>query len=133
MKYQNQLLLLGFVLFISIIISLSNIEPLPYHNENLFTKEYKYTEGLATKKEENIPNKSKNTGIKTEGFAGLQSAPYNEEKPIDIFSQLPSGGKCTSSPYSNSQGYLCLDENAKNLLLTRGGNQTGKEHRIGTP
>ena len=133
MKYQIQLLFLGIVLFVLIIFSLSNLGPVPYNKNTLFPKYYKY-EGLSNQDgeeedatvEDGVEKKKKEDSFKTEGFEGLQSSPYGEEKPIDIFSGLPSGNSCAPSPYSNSKGYLCLDENAKNQLLTRGGNQTGK-------
>lgn len=133
MKYQIQLLFLGIVLFVLIIFSLSNTGPVPYSKNTLFPKYYKY-EGLTNQDGEEImeatdggeKKKKDEESLKTEGFQGIQSSPYGQEKPIDIFSGLPSGNSCAPSPYSNSKGYLCLDENAKNQLLTRGGNQTGK-------
>lgn len=132
MKYQIQLLFLGIVLFILILFSLSNSGPVPYNKNTLFPKYYKY-EGLTNSEGEEVTDeneeekKKKNEeSFKTEGFQGLQPSPYVEEKPIDVFSSLPAGSSCAPSPYSNSKGYLCLDENAKNLLLTRGGNQTNK-------
>lgn len=130
MKYQFQLLLLGLVLLVVIIISLSSACPVPYSKNNIFTKEFPYTEGLEDKK-----SKDNKEGIftKTEGFQGLQSSPYNDEKPIDHFSQLSSGKECEYSPYSNSKGYLCLDEKAKQMLSTRGGNQTGQGSQFGSP
>ncbi len=60
-----------------------------------------------------------------EGFEGLQTSAYGVERPIDIFSNLKSGTNCEPSSFSNSLGYLCLDKNAKHMLQTRGGNQTG--------
>lgn len=131
MKYQFQLLFLGVILFILILFSLSNSGPVPYNKNTLFPKYYKY-EGLENPDEEVVDEEEekeknkKNESFKTEGFQGLQSSPYLEEKPIDVFSSLSSGKECAPSPYSNSKGYLCLDENTKNLLLTRGGNQSGK-------
>lgn len=135
MNYQSQLLLLGFILLIVIIISLSKAGPVPYNKNTLFPKEYPYKEGFSSINDQVIPSKKeeKTGGVKTEGFEGLQSSPYGDEKSIDYFSKLPSGGNCEYSPYSNSKGYLCLDETAKQLLLTRGGNQTGKQSQYGSP
>jgi hypothetical protein len=132
MNTQFQLLLLGFVLLIVIIISLSNAGPVPYQKNTLFPKEYPYKEGLCSNNNREGA-KDKNEGVKTEGFHGLQSSPYGDEKSLDYFSELPSGGSCAPSPYSNSKGYLCLDDKAKNLLLTRGGNQTGQGSQYGSP
>lgn len=47
----------------------------------------------------------------------------NPPSTIDIFSKLSSSKEC-SSIYRTSTGSLCLDENAKKMLLSRGGNQT---------
>jgi len=62
---------------------------------------------------------------KVEGFEGLQSAAYTDEKILDIYSQVNGSSSCPESPYSNSKGYLCMDPTGANLLMTRGGNQTG--------
>ena len=134
-NFQYQVIFLGIVLLFIIFFSLSNIDPVPYSNQSVFTKVYPYTEGLTTEKTADLPAAFKNAAEKktaAEGFQGLQSAPYGSETPIDIYSQLKSGKDCDPSPYSNSLGYLCLDENAKKMLLTRGGNQTYSESQIGT-
>lgn len=60
-----------------------------------------------------------------EGMADMTEA-YNTTS-IDYFSTLKSGNDCGVSPYSNSKGYVCLDEKAKSLLSTRGGNSTGAD------
>jgi len=70
------------------------------------------------------PSSSINTTAKVEGFQGLQSAPFVEEKPIDIYSQNKGSNDCPPNPYSNSKGYLCMSEGEINLLKTRGGNQS---------
>ena len=54
------------------------------------------------------------------------SYPINNDK-LDYFSQLSSGIKCNSSPFSNSTGYICLDAKASQLLTTRGGNMSDKQ------
>jgi hypothetical protein len=69
-------------------------------------------------------NSSIATTAKVEGFEGLQSAPYADEKPIDIYSQNKGAMDCPPNPYSNSRGYLCMSEGEINLLRTRGGNQS---------
>lgn len=133
MNSSFQLFILGFILALLIILSLSNIDPIPYHEDSLFKKEFPF-EGMGTLAAPavaalNVTDKKKDL-VKTEGFEGLQSSPYTDEKPIDLFSQLKASNSCTPSPYSNSQGYLCLDDQTKQLLLTRGGNQTS-ESQIG--
>uniref|UniRef100_A0A6C0B3I0 Uncharacterized protein n=1 Tax=viral metagenome TaxID=1070528 RepID=A0A6C0B3I0_9ZZZZ len=62
-----------------------------------------------------------------EGFATLNdvSGDYAKgDKGIDIYSQAEGAASCEPGPYSNSNGYLCLDDNQLNQLKTRGGNQT---------
>ena len=70
---------------------------------------------------------------KVEGFA-LQPAPFAESKPLDRYSQTPSGPQCIGqgSGYSNSLGPLCMSEEDKLMLSTRGGNASGKSAMIGT-
>jgi hypothetical protein len=98
--------------------------------EGMFDKK---KEGMFDKKKEGMTDKKKEGMFdkkKVEGFSGLLSSPYGTESNIDVFSQLNSSKTCTSSPYSNSQGYLCLDANASKLLQTRGGNATGGNGQI---
>jgi len=68
-----------------------------------------------------------------EGFTTLKSvsARYGGEKPIDIYSQARGNLSCEPNSYSNSSGYLCLDQNQKRQLMTRGMNQSGKSSQIG--
>lgn len=138
MKLNTQLLILGAVLFFVILIALyAGTGPIPYSKDSLFSKEYPY-EGMENINEPTPEMKVilDKIGVKTgekkvEGFSGLLSSPYGEDKSLDMFSQLSSGKSCAPSPYSNSQGYLCLDGNASRLLQTRGGNATGGDSKIG--
>jgi len=63
----------------------------------------------------------------TEGMTTLKdmSAPIGPEMSVDIYSQAKGSSSCEASPYSNSTGYLCLNDEQEKLLKTRGGNQTG--------
>jgi hypothetical protein len=72
------------------------------------------------------------TTKKVEGFEGLRPSPVNNDPQLDYFSHLQGNTLCSPSPYSNSNGYLCLDDKAMNLLQTRGANSTGKDSQIGT-
>jgi hypothetical protein len=152
MKLKTQLLLLGAVLFFIILIVLyAGTGPVPYSKDTLFSIQYPYegfqegaVDGEVKKTNEVTPSIAsalEKVGVKldsvkpsekkVEGFSGLLSAPYGDEKSLDMFSQLSSGKSCTPSPYSNSQGYLCLDGNASKMLQTRGGNATGGDAQIG--
>jgi len=144
MNLRTQFLILGFMLFFIIGLSLyTSAGPIPYSKDTLFSKEFPY-EGFTSTPDttsltpENIVNEVKkrmNSGDSSkpvEGFQGLQSAPYGSEQPLDKYSQLSGSKTCTPSPYSNSQGYLCLDEQTSSLLSTRGANATGGDGNIGS-
>jgi hypothetical protein len=136
-------MILGFMLFFIIVLSLyTSTGPVPYSKDTLFSKEFPY-EGMTSLTPENIVNEVKKRinndnsnaegSTPVEGFQGLQSAPYGSEQPLDKYSQLSGSKTCTPSPYSNSQGYLCLDEQTSSLLSTRGANSTSGEGNIGSP
>jgi hypothetical protein len=64
-----------------------------------------------------------------ESFATLNevSAEYKEkDHALDIYSQAKGSMSCESGPYSNSMGYLCMDDKQNKQLQSRGGNQTGR-------
>lgn len=42
MNQQIQLIVLGFILVLLIILSLTNIDPVPYHDNSVFTREYPF-------------------------------------------------------------------------------------------
>lgn len=135
MKLNSQLLILGAVLVVVLLISLTSSKgPLPYYPENLFPQQFQY-EGFLPRLHPGQYTEAKSEAgvdvMKVNGFDGLFHSPVGSEKPLDIYSALPSGKQCTSSPYSTSTGYLCLDDNAKSMLSTRGGNQTGSPSTIG--
>lgn len=68
-----------------------------------------------------------------ESFTNLEniSSQYGNEKSLDIYSQASGNLNCDAGPYSNSMGYLCMDDNQKQALQTRGFNQTGGNMQIG--
>ena len=68
-----------------------------------------------------------------EGFTNLNqiSSQYGNEKSLDMYSQAKGDLNCEPGPYSNSTGYLCMDDNQKQALQTRGYNQTGSSMQIG--
>jgi hypothetical protein len=131
-----------FVLFLT--LGFGCVKVSPYYKDNLFPRYFEY-EGFAplSPSEFSASGPSPSTGleaagnavakpaVKVEGFQGLQSAPIGTEKLIDTFSQVPGSSTCAPNPYSNSMGFLCLDETQKQLLNTRGGNSTGKDSEIG--
>jgi hypothetical protein len=137
----NLLILVGALVLI-ILYSLSSTSIIPYSRTklNMYTYEgYENNEATPPPTPENLPssaptvppnpatsNADSNKPKKTEGFEGLQgSALATQSSSIDYFSTLPAGKQCELGPYSNSKGYICLDENAKRMLSTRGGNAQG--------
>jgi hypothetical protein len=131
MTLREQMLFLGFILFVVIILSLSMPSVVPYHKDSLFSKEFQY-EGFS--EYEPIKEKEQKESFevkKVEGFEGLQPSPLNSSEKLDIFSDFDGKNTCTPSSYSNSKGYLCLDDKATQLLLTRGGNASGLPSQIG--
>jgi hypothetical protein len=138
MKVDSHLWVLAGIIFIVLLISLSSgsSTPLPHYPDSLFPKHYPY-EGFQSGLQPFPINNTENANqaatdvTRVNGIKGLYSAPLNGEKILDIYSHVESGSHCGASPYSNSMGYLCLDDNAKNMLITRGGNQTGRPSQIG--
>jgi hypothetical protein len=132
MTLREQMLFLGFILFVVIVLSLSMPSVVPYHKESLFSKEFPY-EGFSeyTPMQEKEKQKESFEVKKVEGFEGLQTSPLNSSEKLDIFSDFDGKNTCTPSSYSNSKGYLCLDDKATQLLLTRGGNASGLPSQIG--
>ena len=57
-----------------------------------------------------------------EGFSDFQSANEPPEKLFDVFSGLTASKTCKPSGFSNAQGFLCLSDEAVQMLVTRGGN-----------
>lgn len=71
-------------------------------------------------------NKNKTEEKSKEGMTSrLQPSPTNTASSLDMYSLSRGSQSCTPSPYSNSQGYLCMNPEQVKLLSTRGGNQTG--------
>ena len=70
------------------------------------------------------PAPKKEDAKKVEGFESLMPAPYSESKILDRFSHVSAGPQCVgqSSGLSNSLGGLCLSEEDRQALSTRGGN-----------
>lgn len=124
-----------FVLLISLGCGCSKVSP--YHKDNLFPRYFNY-EGFAPLSPGDFDSSSTlkaNTVttpvVKVEGFDGLMSSPYGDNMMLDIYSQAKGSPTCAPSTYSNSTGYLCMDEKQKQLLTSRGGNSTGKGSEIG--
>jgi hypothetical protein len=78
-----------------------------------------------------LMNQTTNDCRKIGGFDGLICSPEVPEHKIDIFSHAQGSLECTGSGLTNSKGSLCLDKTMTDLLMTRGGNSTGRDSEIG--
>ena len=65
------------------------------------------------------------------GFDGLFCKPDVADKSLDLYATAEGKLDCEGSGLTNSRGSLCLDENQKTMLRTRGGNNTGKDAEVG--
>jgi hypothetical protein len=146
MKINTNFVILAvtIVLVLFLTLGFGCVKVSPYYKDNLFPRYFNY-EGFAPLSPAEFAstgpaptsglgvagNAAAKSAVKVEGFEGLHSAPFSDDKLIDSFSQVSGNVTCTPSPYSNSLGYLCLDEKQKQLLNTRGGNSTGKDSEIG--
>lgn len=138
MNIRSNILIAGAILFFIIVFSLSSSGGVvPYSSETLFPRYFPYEGFTGVGDNAELLSPSAVAGpsapVLVSGFNGLQTTPNDQEKPLDHFSELKSGGSCGPSPYSNSQGYLCLDATAQNMLSTRGGNQSGAASQVGSP
>ena len=136
------IVVLGLIM-ISLCYSCATV--MPYNAGGAFTKQFPY-EGF-TNLEYSTNNGNKSTDSynnlsvsnapteceKVYGFDGLFCKPYVADNNFDIYSTAKGDAKCfgSSSGLSNSTGSLCLDDNQKKMLQTRGGNATGKDSQIG--
>jgi len=71
---------------------------------------------------------------KVNGFSrhGIFCTPNTQSEKIDIYSEAKGDLKCENLGLYNSKGALCLDENMKRMLQTRGANAQGGFGQIGS-
>jgi hypothetical protein len=154
MNPQYKIIAAVILIFIFFITFVSVKQFTPYDEYTIFSKNYPY-EGFeqmhhatpytlnSTQKDDsmksyliNDANNSNDTNNckKVYGLDGLFCSPNStKDQKVDIFSEAKGDLSCygKSSGLSNSKGSLCLDQNQLNLLITRGGNQTGQQAQIG--
>ena len=143
-------LLLGFLFFFVFLALVSftmvgSSTYMPYSKDLLFTNMYPY-EGFRSFKSppeqygsytdekpvdfnnNNAITPTNNQCSKVMGFNGLFCTPTNSTdttNPTEIFSTAKGDNSCESYGLMNSRGFLCLDDNQKKMLTSRGGNATG--------
>ena len=71
---------------------------------------------------------------KVNGFSkhGVFCTPYTQSEKIDIYSEAKGDLNCENLGLYNSKGPLCLDDNMKRMLQTRGANAQGGFGQIGS-
>lgn len=130
---RREILIVAGLLVVVILFCMFSCKVVPYTKESLFSREYPY-EGFSEYTAEPAPKKAstadaaanKKKDTKTEGFESMPADITATDDKLDFYSQLPSSNKCKASPYSNSKGYLCMTQEANDLLVTRGGNATNE-------
>lgn len=131
-----------FILLLSLIFSTTSLVPLNNNGieEAFTTSSLSYTAVstpvipkdditlLNTMNKENVECK------KVGGFSefGVFCTPSSKPEQIDIYSQAKGDISCNGLGYFNSRGSLCMDENMKKMLSTRGANATSGNGQIGS-
>lgn len=137
------LTILIILLFLTIFASCSQV--VPYSRDGIFTNMYPYSEGFASASEyTNYPDNNPMDSYKRYeiaptndnckkymGFNGLLCSPDAPVNPVDIYSQSQGEPSCKDLGYSNSRGFLCMNDEQVRLLTTRGGNAAGGDMQIG--
>ena len=107
------------VLGIFIVITMSCSQYVPYSTETNYVK---FEEGMSTISPQVISPPPSETLMNVSGFSGWYSSSDSSSSNIDSFMSTKASSVCEKSNLSSSGGFLCLSENQKTLLRTRGGN-----------
>jgi hypothetical protein len=150
MKFDKSLccILCGLVFLIIVGSLFAGSSVVPYSPNNIFTHEYPY-EGFSQMSTD-YSSASANSSMdsyksflldssqvgdckKIYGFDGLFCQPNVADHKLDPFSDTPGSLGCfgSGSGLSNSKGSLCLTQTQKDLLSSRGGNQTSAPSTLG--
>ena len=136
------IILILFVLLLTT-LCVSCMGYVPHRADTIFSKESKFEGFTATKPDVAYTNKHNDKNIdssysaylkkdtdaeckKVYGFGGVYCDPTGAAKKIDAFGGAKGNLECfgKNSGLTNSMGGLCLTEEHKTLLSTRGGNQS---------
>ena len=139
MNIKIGIVFLVVVILVSVMGSCSNFTP--YDGAAKYSKlegfesnSPKNIEGASTVKvESETPEESEEEEEEVvETFQGLTPASYDENVKIDAFGNAVGKPECAkeSSGLSKSSGPLCLTEEHKRLLKTRGGNSGGADKTL---
>ena len=128
---------LFFIVILSLVFSTTSLSPLNNNGLEGFTPlEYTDVSAPTTAKDDlsslNLIGEQTSECKKVDGFSGVFCTPSSKPESIDIYSQAKGDNKCDSLGYFNSRGSLCMDENMKRMLTTRGANAVGGNGQIGS-
>ena len=114
MKFEYLIIIFILIAVIFLLTSTSSISYVPYYKDSRYLNSYPY---------EGFTNNNTLKASTTEGT----------EPVIDTFSSDSGSPECIGSSNSlfNSMGGLCLTDDQKKLLQTRGGNAAGGDFKFG--
>jgi hypothetical protein len=130
-----------FILILALVFSTTTLSPLNNNGiEGFSSSSLGYTDvsSPVIPKDDltalNEFNKDNEQCKKVGGFSdcGVFCTPSSKPEQIDIYSQAKGDISCDGLGYFNSRGSLCLDENMKRMLTTRGTNAVGGNGQIGS-
>ena len=130
-----------FILILALVFSTTSLSPLNNNGiEGFSVSSLGYTDvsSPVIPKDDltalNVFNKDNEQCKKVGGFSdcGVFCTPSSKPEQIDIYSQAKGDISCDGLGYFNSRGSLCLDENMKRMLATRGTNAVGGNGQIGS-
>ena len=128
---------LFFIVILSLIFSSTALSPLNNNGlEGFHSSSLEYTNVLSPNKpSDDVYGLNDNMECKkVSGFTknGIFCTPLSKPESIDIFSKAKGDISCDGLGYFNSRGSLCMDENMKRMLSTRGANAVGGNGQIGS-
>jgi len=139
MKFYTFLLFFLVVLVILSFTTMGSCRVTPYSQDLMLTNRYENFRGQSQRPLEytsvtdgsemdgsRMPASAAGGCKKVMGFQGVYCAANQDPaNPTDIYSQAQGSPSCASMGYSNSRGFLCMNDQQVKLLTSRGGNATG--------
>lgn len=121
MKLEYSIVIFILIVLMFLLLSSSTMNFVPYYRDSRYLNTYPY-EGFSSMNNDSIKYSSNS----------LKSGKYENESIIDIFSQDEGSPSCIgdSNGLYNSKGGLCLTNDQKYLLQTRGGNASGSPDKL---
>jgi len=128
---------LFLIVILSLVFSTTSLSPLNNNGiEGFSPLEYTGVSAPTIAKDDvsslNLVTQELSECKKVDGFSGVFCTPTSKPENIDIYSQAKGDIKCDGLGYFNSRGSLCMDENMKRMLSTRGANAVGGNGQIGS-